>query len=142
MSEPTTLLVAAVTAVGALAASMDLPHPIAEQVDAVIESLYGSAGAVDTDLAAIIGMLPEPLRPAVERAVQDATVVSEDAARLRLPDVTRGGADPELGPERSEIAPAPPAARPSPFVPNAVPATGAGSSGVVLPPIPAILPGA
>lgn len=142
MSEPTTLIVSAVTALGALVAGMDLPQSIADHAVVVIDSLQTAAPSATAGFYDAIGEVPEPLQPVVEQAVADLTSAAEGVLRPYLPDPAvdsaAGITESEPQQEPVELTPTLPAARPSPFVSNTGVSPGSSSGGVVLPPVPAI----
>ncbi|MCD2114739.1 NlpC/P60 family protein [Rhodococcus rhodochrous] len=124
---------------------MDLPPPFTDHTETVIESLQAAAETAAAGLPEIISGLPEPLQPAAERAVVDSTEHVEQVLQEHLPDYAVDSdtdiMDSVTHQARPELAPTPPVTRPSPFVPDTGVSPGAGSSGVVVSPIPAILPG-
>ncbi|QRI75387.1 MULTISPECIES: bifunctional lytic transglycosylase/C40 family peptidase [Rhodococcus] len=163
--DPSAVIVAVATAASALVQGADIPDQIKEQVTQAVESFQASAEAsaatTDRQVADLVAGLPEPMRPAAEQAVADATSAAKDALMPHLPAEAAAVLEPPPAPVENPVqavleqvpsvpAPAAPAGRPSVFGAPATGATGSdawapgpawGGGAVTLPSIPAILPG-
>ena len=87
--DPSAVIVAVATAASALVQGVDIPEHLEEQVTQVIESFQASAessaAATDQQVTDLVAALPEPMRPAAEQAVADATSAAKDALMPHLP---------------------------------------------------------
>lgn len=103
--EPSVIIVAIVSAAGALLQGADIPPPVKSHAIETVRVIEHSAPAMDQQIRGLIARLPEPVQAPVQQAVADAT---ETAQRAIEPHVPPGALEPPV-PPAAPAQPVPPA---------------------------------
>ncbi|MFE2124585.1 lytic transglycosylase, partial [Rhodococcus aetherivorans] len=102
-SEPASMVMAIGTAVGVVVSGMDLPQPLEDQARVAVEAVQEAAGTLDRQVADLVAGLPEPMRPAAEQAVADATSAAKDALMPHLPAEAAAVLEPPPAPVENPV---------------------------------------